>query len=435
MTVGEGDRAERVGTDRPDGSDGEGRLSSGTELSCQRHRFSIPPGVRYFNCAYMSPLSRRAEAAGIRALRRKRAPVDLGPEDFFRQSDRLRELFARVLGAEDPAATARRVALAPAVSYGAAIVAASLEWPADANVVVVEEQFPSHVYPWRRRIRQAGGALRVVDRPAAGGESPAEDGDGPASDLPERWSERVVRSVDERTVLVALPHAHWTDGALLDLEAIGDRAREVGAALVIDATQSLGAHPFPFERIRPDAVLCAGYKWLLGPYSLGFAYLGERFADARPLEETWIGRRGSEDFAALVEYTDAYRDDASRFDVGERSNFLLAPVLVAALEEVLEWSVARIADRCRALNDRVASGARPLGFGSLPATERASNILGLRVPGNVEVDRVMEGLRARDVHVSRRGDSLRISPHVYNDGEDVGVLLEGLEAVTVRGAT
>ena len=114
---------------------------------------------------------------------------------------------------------------------------------------------------------------------------------------------------------------HWTDGTRFDLAAIGARAREVGAALVVDGTQSVGALPFDVQQLRPDALVCATYKWLMGPYSLGFAYLGPRFDDGEPLEETWIGRRGSENFKELVDYQDDYQPGALRYDVGERSNF------------------------------------------------------------------------------------------------------------------
>jgi selenocysteine lyase/cysteine desulfurase len=73
----------------------------------------------------------------------------------------------------------------------------------------------------------------------------------------------------------ALPHCHWIDGGLLDLVAIGARCREVGSALVVDATQSLGALPLDLAAVRPDYLVRPDYKWLLGPYSLGYLYVAE----------------------------------------------------------------------------------------------------------------------------------------------------------------
>ena len=166
------------------------------------------------------------------------------------------------------------------------------------------EQFPSNVYAWQRQAAAHGCDVRTVDRPAP----------PPSAAL---WNERLLEAIGPDTAVVALPHCHWTDGTRIDLEAAGERAREVGAALVIDGSQSIGAVPFDVEHIRPDALITVGYKWLLGPYSTAFGYYGARFDDGAPLEETWISRRGSEDFQGLVDYTDEYREGAARYDVGQ----------------------------------------------------------------------------------------------------------------------
>ena len=88
--------------------------------------------------------------------------------------------------------------------------------------------------------------------------------------------------------------------------------------------------------------MCAGYKWLLGPYSTALAYFGPALDGGRPLEENWITRRDSGQFAELVHYRDEYQPASIRYDVGERSNFTLLPMLAAALKLVLEWTVPAI---------------------------------------------------------------------------------------------
>ncbi|NBC06158.1 MAG: aminotransferase class V-fold PLP-dependent enzyme, partial [Bacteroidetes bacterium] len=86
------------------------------------------------------------------------------------------------------------------------------------------------------------------------------------------WNEAILDAIDERTALVSLAHVHWADGTLFDLPAIRQRATEAGALLVIDGTQSVGALPFDIQEIQPDALICAAYKWLMGPYTTGLAY-------------------------------------------------------------------------------------------------------------------------------------------------------------------
>jgi len=286
-----------------------------TSLSSQRELFEIPEEIAYLNCAYMSPQLRTVRTVGEEAVARKSRPWEIIPHDFFEDSETARELFAELVGGE-----AEGAAIIPSVSYGMAVATANVPVEAGQSVVVLEEQFPSNVYPWRELAKRMGAEVVTVPRPAD-----------------HNWTGAVLEYVDERTAVVAVPNCHWTDGSFVDLVRVGERAREVGAALVVDATQSLGAHPLDVSEVRPDFLVCAAYKWLLGPYSLGFLYVGEDYREGTPIEHNWISREGSEDFAGLVEYTDAYGPGARRYDVGERSNFVLLPMANEALRRILTW--------------------------------------------------------------------------------------------------
>ena len=104
------------------------------------------------------------------------------------------------------------------------------------------------------------------------------------------WTAAVLAALDERVAVVSVPNVHWTDGALLDLVAIARRTREVGARLVIDGSQSVGATPLDVGELRPDFLVTVGYKWLLGPFSVGYLYVAEEHREGEPLEENWINR-------------------------------------------------------------------------------------------------------------------------------------------------
>jgi selenocysteine lyase/cysteine desulfurase len=379
-------------------------------LSCQREAFHLPEHLHYLNCAYMGPLLKSVEAAGIAALRRRHDPTSMTPADFFAGADRVRGLFGRLVSCP-----AERVAIVPAVSYAMATVAKNVDLRAGQNVIVAREQFPSNVYGWRRLCDRSGAELRTVGPP-----------DGPGRG--EGWNARLLEAIDGDTALVALGNVHWADGTRFDLERIGRRAREVGAMLVVDGTQSVGAMPFDVAAVRPDVLVCASYKWLLGPYSLGVAYFGERFDSAEPLEETWLGRRGSEDFTRLVDYADRYQPGAARFDVGQRSNFTLMPMLEAALEQILAWGPENVQAYCRALTGGLIGEARRLGWAVEDEPWRGAHLFGLRAPAGVRMDRLGSALRERGVSVSIRGDAVRVAPNVYNTEADVAALAEALRA-------
>ena len=372
-------------------------------LSSQRHLFEIPGSVTYLNCAYMSPQLRAVRAAGEAALGMKAQPWRVKSDDFFTHSEVLRGLFARLVGAD-----VEGVALVPSASYGMGVATANLRVREGQRIVVLAEEFPSNYYPWREAARRARAEVITVARP--------EDGD---------WTRAVLAEVDSRCAVVAVPHCHWTDGAWVDLVRVGEQARQVGAALAVDGTQSVGALPFDVGAIRPDFLVAAGYKWLMGPYSQGFLYVAPQHRDGQPLEHNWLMREGSEDFSRLVDYRDTFQPGARRFDVGERSNFQLVPMATAALEQLLAWGVDEIQHTLRALTERIARGATGLRLEVTPEAHRVGHLIGLRRRGGY-APVVAQRLAAQDIHVSVRGDNLRVSPHLYNTPEDVDRLLAAL---------
>ncbi|MBA2449557.1 MAG: aminotransferase class V-fold PLP-dependent enzyme, partial [Chloroflexi bacterium] len=167
------------------------------------------------------------------------------------------------------------------------------------------------------------------------------------------WTDELIDRLDERVKIVSVPAVHWTNGALIELDRVGHGARAVGATFVVDATQSLGAMPLDIATLRPDYLVAAGYKWLLGPFSVAYLYVDPAHRSGKPIEENWIPRAGSEDFARLVDYRDDYLPGARRFDVGQRTNFTLLPMAIAAIGQLLVWDVARIAATLRELTARI----------------------------------------------------------------------------------
>ena len=384
-------------------------------LDCQRHRFRLPADLHYLNCAYMAPLAREVEAAGLEGMARRRDPSTIVADDFFDQADALRERFARLIGGSDP----RRVAIIPAVSYGIATAARNAAVATGQNIVILGEQFPSNVYAWMRRARESGAELRTVDRPSAGDPSPGA-----------AWNERLLEAIDGKTAVVALPIVHWADGTRFDVKAIGRRAREVGALFVIDGTQSIGAMPFDVEEVAPDALVVAGYKTLFGPYQSGLAWFGERFDDGVPLEEPWSARESSELFVAgRLEYVDSYRPAAARYDVGERSNQIQLPMLNAALDMVLQWRPERVQAYCAELLEPFEDAFGEAGFELEDRNFRGAHLFGLRSRRGLDVDATAAALRRARVFVSVRGTAIRVAPQVYNDSSDLEALAATLRAL------
>ncbi|KPF74115.1 aminotransferase [Blastomonas sp. AAP25] len=379
--------------------------STAGPIAPQRHLFDIPADRAWFNCAYMSPQLRRATAAGVAAAARKAAPWTIAPADFFTETEDVRRLFGALVGA-DPAC----VAIMPSASYGLELAARTLPLDAGQTVLVLAEEFPSNYYPWTDRASQVGATVETVPAP--------EDGD---------WTAAVLARLRPGVAIAALPNCHWASGLGLDLVRIGAACRANGTRLALDLTQSCGAMPFSVAQVQPDFMVAATYKWLLGPYSIALAYVAPQWHGARPIEHVWASRAGAEDFSGLVNYRDATQPGARRFDVGERSNFALLPVAIAALEQLLDWQVERIATSLGAINAGIADRLAASGFVVPAAQVRSPHILGVAVPPGASD--IVARLAAQQIHVSQRGSMIRISPHLHVSDHDIDRLCDALNAI------
>ncbi len=375
-------------------------------LTCQKALFSLPDQVTYLNCAYMSPLLKAVEQVGYAMVSWKARPYNIGANDFFQITQELKTAFSVLINNGEP----DRIAIIPSVSYGMANVANNLNLKKGEKIIVLAEQFPSNYYPWERVAHAAD--AQIVTISASTNEDRARS-----------INKGLLGAIDDQTALVSISTTHWVDGTRLDLEAIRERTWSVGALLVIDGTQSIGALPFDIEKIYPDALVCAGYKWLLGPYSIGCAYYGPYFDEGVPIEENWANRKGSENFSGLVNYESDFQPKAWRYSVGQQSNFVLVPMLTRALQQINDWGVPNIQAYCKEISSDFIEAVKQLGCEVETENDRCGHLFGVRLPPQFNIEDVKSKLAMEKVYVSVRGKALRISPHVYNTKEDFDRLL------------
>jgi selenocysteine lyase/cysteine desulfurase len=384
-------------------------------LNCQKHLFSLSHDVHYLNCAYMSPLLKSVEKAGVEGVQKKRLPYTITNEDFFEIPRKTRELFAQLVNAP----SYHSISILPSVSYGMAIVAKNLKVRSGQNIVSVAEEFPSSVYACKHLIEQ-GVELRLIEPPIEWNDDQTRA---------EAWNAKIIDAIDDNTVLLVISPIHWTDGTFFDMLLLADTARAVGAMVVIDATQTLGAMPFDVQEIKPDALIAASYKSMMGMYSIGFAYWSERFANGIPLEETWIARKGSQDMRNLVNYQTEYQEGMMRYNVGEMSNFALIPAVNTALQQLLEWQPENIQEYCARLNKSLVSTLKNTPFTLEESHWRAEHLFGIKIPSTCNIEYLQTELQKNNVFVSLRGSFIRVSPSVYNTSEDIDALVSVLLSI------
>ncbi|WP_461304705.1 aminotransferase class V-fold PLP-dependent enzyme [Aureisphaera sp.] len=346
----------------------------------------------------MGPQLKSVEHIGIENLKRKSRPFEITAEDFFTEKEVLRKSFAELIDCPDPTC----VAIIPSVSYGIANAMANIPFEQGDGIVVLEEQFPSNFYAWKHLENTKNVQIHSISAP------PIMKGRG------EKWNQLILEAIQPNTKVIALPHVHWTDGTRFDLEGIRKKADEVGAYLIIDGTQSVGALPFSVDKIRPDALICGGYKWLLGPYSLGVAYYGERFHEGIPIEDNWMNHVGSEDFRNLVNYSYDFKPKALRYDVGESSNFILTPMLNESIQQLLRWKPEHIQAYCKSISEAPLKTLEDAGFFVEDATYRTHHLFGIYLEDISKMESIQKRLKEHKIFVSYRGNAIRVACHVYN---------------------
>jgi len=374
------------------------------QIDSQRHLFEIPGDVAYFNLASLAPQLCSVHRAGAHALQARATPWKIHAQDWFDDVERLRDLFARVIDAD-----ADGVAIIPATSYGLAIAAKNITAHSGDRILLTADDYPSTVYTWRAFAAQHDAEITTVTRRAH-----------------ETWTDAVLDALDERVRVVSVPNVRWTDGGRIDLERVGARARDVGARLVVDLTQSVGAMPFDVSAVRPDFLVAAGYKWLLGPFSVAYLWVAPEHRCGAPLEHNWINHAGAENFATLTDYRDDYQPGARRFDVGQRTNFTLTPMAIAALTQILDWQIPRIAATLQTTTDRIEDWARQHDLQPVARRDRGPHMLEIGIPEKA-MPQIPQRLAEKNVFVGVRGATgLRVSPHLYTSDDDIQRLFDAL---------
>lgn len=382
-------------------------------LQNQKHLFDISDDVSYLNIAALSPSFKAVEDAGIRAIKEKSKPYLIPSSHFFDPVIEVKQLFAKVIHASNY----HRVVTIPSVSYGLATVANNIVLNKGDEVLIIEEQFPSNVYIWQKLVKKYSATLKVVKQP----KSKVNRGID--------WNANILEAITEKTAVIAMGNIHWANGTLFNLKAIREKSKKHNAILIIDGSQSIGALPFSIEDIQPDALICAGYKWLFGPYGSGYAYYGSYFDNGSPLEENWSNRTGSENLSGLTQYEDNYKPLANRYSVGESGNFIYIQMQIEALKQVIEWRPIAIQNYCKTITKDAVITLRDLGCSIENDTNRSHHLFGVELPKGVNKELLKTEFNKQQIFVSFRGNYIRLSCHLYNTAQDFKTLTNCISSV------
>jgi cysteine desulfurase/selenocysteine lyase len=363
----------------------------------------------YLNLAGQSPMPKVSHRAVVAALELKKFPQRIPDSAFFEVPNRIRASIAKLIGGKP-----EEIALTTGASTGMAAVAYGLNWQPGDEVVTAKGEFPMQYTTWKPMEAREGIKLRMVaprDRFIT-----ADD---------------IIGALTPKTRLVSISHVRFDTGGMIDAASVAAACHAQGALFLLDVSQSCGAVPMSVDALGADFLVCAGYKWLLGPFGTGFFWAkSQHLASIRPGPFYWMATGGADNFAALATSDPKPGHDAKRWDSAETANYLnnaavdasLGFVLRAVPETVLahnhkliDFMYERLPkDRCVPASPLEHPLRGPYGCFAARKPEATAALY--------------DRLRKENVITSLREGNIRVSPYLYNTERDIDRLISVITA-------
>lgn len=257
-----------------------------------RAEFPVTENLVFLNHANVAPLSRRARDRLQEWANDVTASGDKNIDRWFDEIEEVRRTASRLIHA----GSHEEVAFLKNTSEGISLVAEGFPWKAGDNIVILEGEYPSNVYPWMH-LRSRGVQLRTI--PCEGGRFRIAD---------------IAKTADSRTRMVSVSFVHFSTGYRADIGAIGACCRSRGIDLFVDAIQGLGAIPIDVKKMAIDYLSANSHKWLLSPQGAAVFFIDEsKIEKIRPVSIGWKSVEHPHNYSSI---DFKLRAGADRFECG-----------------------------------------------------------------------------------------------------------------------
>jgi cysteine desulfurase / selenocysteine lyase len=360
----------------------------------------------YLNLAAQSPMPKVAHRAVQTAIEWKKNPHHIPDCAYFEVPDRIRASIAQLIGGHP-----EEIALTTGASTGMSAVAYGLTWKPGDEILTAKGEFPLQYATWKPMESREGVVLKIIA---------PRDRFLTADDF--------LAAMTPRTRLVSVSLVRFENAVLLDAARIAAACHAQGALLLLDVSQACGGMPLNVNEIGADFMVCAGYKWLLGPYGTGFFWAKKEHIDnMRPGPFYWAAAEGAKNFHSLA-FENPKPRGARRWDMAETSNYFNFAALDASLRFVLQFRPETVQahnrklidllfehlpkDRCVPVSPLDAAQRGPYGCFTARSPERTAALY--------------HQLVKEKVITSLREGNIRVSPHLYNSERDIDRLIAAI---------
>ena len=361
-------------------------------------------GVTYLNLAGQSPVPKVAIKALQTAIEWKKFPHRIPDSAYFDVPNKVRASIAKLIGGKP-----EEVALTAGASTGMLAATYGLTWKAGDEVLTASGEFPLQYTTWKPMEEREGIKLKVI--------SP-RDRFLSADDF--------IAAMTPRTRLVSVSLVRFDNGVLLDAARLAAACHAQGALLLLDVSQCCGAIPMDVNQLGADFLVCAGYKWLLGPFGTGFFWAkAEHISRMRTGPFYWMAAEGAENFAALAFADPKPVNEARRWDAAETANYYNLAAMDAGLDLVLRIGPETVAAHNHKLIDLLFSRIPPDRFViASPVDHQQRGPYGcFQARSPEKTKEFYDKLRKENVITSLREGKIRVSPYLYNNERDIDRLV------------
>ncbi len=372
-----------------------------------REEFPVAKRYIYLDHAGIAPMSTRVELAIEKFLKESTETAAFTYPEWMQQLQTVRDSCAQILNAGS-----HEIAFVRSTSHGLSLVAEGLSWHENDNVIIYEKEFPSNIYPWEhlrrkgievRRVRSKQGRISMKD---------------------------IEEMLDEKTRLVSLSSVQFTNGFRIDLNSVGNLCRKRGILFCVDAIQSIGVIPMDVKSCHIDFLAADAHKWMLGPEGIGIFFCREQLI--KKLDPPLVGWKSvkNEYNFEMPEYE--LKDTAQRFEEGSL-NLMSIFGMGAAIGLLNEVGIDVVEACVQELGDVIIEEAEKRDFEIMTPRERSERGGSITIKGKFDPGSIRDILRERKIMVNIRGGGIRISPHFYNQKEEILRLFREIDQIRSIG--
>ena len=370
-----------------------------TDLSSKyRHLFPVLEKVTYLNSCSQGALAIPVREALDLYLDGMYEKGSLWNEWVMKQEE-LRGLVAKAFST-----VSMNVAITSTASAGINSVLSSFDFSGDRNrIVTTDLEFPT-----------MGQILHAQERRGAVVTHVASEPDG-LLDL-----NKLESSLDERVALIAVTHVCYRHGAMTDLKAVATVAHKHGIPVLVDAYQSVGSMPINFDEIGADFLVGGFLKYMLGIPGIGFL-LAKENSPLIPTKTGWFAARDV--FAMDISSYDP-APDARRFEEGTPP-IPSVYAAVAGLRLLLDVGLENVWKQNQSLHSMIRRGFEHLNL-EIRTPELAGSHGVMIAISSLNEGEAVSSLESAGIVTSSRAGNVRVSPHFYNNEEDVEQLISAV---------